>query len=133
MVLPSADIFTHPCQSVWAPPCHITWPLQKKINGGQATGRWNYSTDTGGVTLDLDLSASVTFDYIFESGQTSREVVIVEEVQVGYTFDTADCFSEGIEIVDPSRIRENDDGSPGVTLTLEPDEAVSCTMYSNPE
>jgi prepilin-type N-terminal cleavage/methylation domain-containing protein len=120
-------------RSIMAAQCGGTVTIQKEINGGVASGQWNYSTDTGGSTLDLDLAGSVTFDYIFETGVTTREVVITEEVKSGYIFDRADCYSAGAKIVDPSLIRSNDDGTPGVTLVIQPDQAVSCTMYSNPE
>lgn len=120
-------------RSIMAAQCGGTVTVQKEINGGIAAGQWNYSTDTGGATLDLSLAGSITFDYVFETNVTTREIVITEEVKSGFVFDEARCFTQGVEIVDPAKIRSNDDGSPGVTLTIQPDQAVSCTMYSNPE
>lgn len=120
-------------RSIMAAQCGGTVTVQKAIDGGTPTGQWNYSTDTGGATLDLNLAGSITFDYLFATGVTSRDVVITEEVKDGFVFDRAECFSQGVPIVDPTKIRPNADGSPGVTLTIQPDQAVSCTMYSDPE
>ncbi len=120
-------------RTIMAAECGGTVTVQKDVAGGTASGQWNYSTATGSATLDLSVASSLTFDYVFAAGETSREVTITEEVKDGFVFDHAECRSAGALITDPAIVRPNDDGSPGVTVTVTPDQALSCTMISNPE
>jgi hypothetical protein len=112
--------------------CGGTVTVQKQIIGETADGLWTYSTNTGDSTLDLDLTSSLTFDFTFARGESARDVIIHEAARHGYTFSHAACTSGGVPI-DGSNIIQNPDDVPGVLLTIEPDQAVSCTMFSNPE
>jgi prepilin-type N-terminal cleavage/methylation domain-containing protein len=136
----SADYFTGDfdqlgdvLRSIVAAQCGGTVTVQKEIIGGTADGLWTYSTYIGASTLDLDLTSSLTFDFSFDDGDTVRDVIIHEEVRDGYTFSHAECSVGGVLITDPSIITQNPDGVPGVLLSIEPDQAVNCTMVSNLE
>ena len=120
-------------RSIMAAQCGGTVTVQKEVNGEIASGVWTYSTNIGDSTLDLDLGSSLTFDFTFDSGDTIRDVLIHEEVRDGYTFSHAACSASGVPITDPDIITQNPGGAPGVLLSIEPDQAVNCTMVSNPE
>ena len=135
----SADYFTSDfdqlggvLRSIMAAQCGGTVTVKKEVIGGTAEGRWTYSTNIGDSTLDLDLASALTFDFTFDAGDTVRDVIIHEEVRDGYTFSHAECLSGGVALAGSS-ITQNPDGAPGVLLAIEPDQAVSCTMFSNPE
>ncbi len=122
-------------RSISAAVCGGTITVQKRIEQAgvlsEATGTWSYTTDVGVRDLDTSQSSSATFDFTFPSGTTTRTVQITETPKSGYTFVRADCSSGGIAIP-ASRLRSPTDGSPGVIVTLTPDEAVSCLMVSQP-
>ena len=122
-------------RSISAAVCGGTITVQKRIEQAgvlsEATGTWSYTTDVGVRELDTSQSSSATFDFTFPSGTTTRTVQITETPKSGYTFVRADCSSGGIAIP-ASRLRSPTDGSPGVIVTLTPDEAVSCLMVSRP-
>jgi prepilin-type N-terminal cleavage/methylation domain-containing protein len=122
-------------RSISAAVCGGTITVQKRIEQAgvlsEATGTWSYTTDVGVRDLDTSQSSSATFDFTFPSGTTTRTVQITETPKSGYTFVRADCSSGGIAIP-ASRLRSPTDGSPGVIVTLTPDEAVSCLMVSRP-
>ena len=122
-------------RSISAAVCGGTITVQKRIEQAgvlsEATGTWSYTTDVGVRDLDTSQSSSATFDFTFPSGTTTRTVQITETPKSGYTFVRADCSSGGIAIP-VSRLRSPTDGSPGVIVTLTPDEAVSCLMVSRP-
>ena len=122
-------------RSISAAVCGGTITFQKRIEQAgvlsEATGTWSYTTDVGVRDLDTSQSSSATFDFTFPSGTTTRTVQITETPKSGYTFVRADCSSGGIAIP-ASRLRSPTDGSPGVIVTLTPDEAVSCLMVSRP-
>ncbi|MFT4774774.1 MAG: prepilin-type N-terminal cleavage/methylation domain-containing protein [Candidatus Azotimanducaceae bacterium] len=135
----SADYFTGDfdqlgdvLRSIMAAQCGGTVTVQKEIIDGIADGMWTYSTNIGDSTLDLDLTSSLTFDFSFDGGDTVRDVLIHEEVRDGYTFSHAECTSGGVPVAGSNMIQSPDD-VPGVLLAIEPDQAVSCTMFSNPE
>jgi len=122
-------------RAITAAQCGGTVTLQKRIetNGqsSEASGTWNYTTDVGVRELNLDTSSSITFDYTFPSGVTSRSVQITETPRDGFVFVRADCSVAGNPL--PSnRVSAPYDGSSGVVVTLAPDEAVSCVMVSRP-
>lgn len=119
-------------RSIMAAECGGTVTVRKELTNGTtpATGKWNYSTETGDQVLDVSTAQSVTFDFSFESGQASRTIVIREEVVAGYSFVRGDCEVNGAAITDPSMITQSPDGAPGVELVVEPDAAVSCVMVS---
>jgi prepilin-type N-terminal cleavage/methylation domain-containing protein len=119
-------------RSIMAAQCGGTVTIQKEIIGGTADGLWTYSTNTGDSTLDLGLTSSLTFDFSFDRGETARDVIIHEAARHGYTFSHAECTSGGVPVAG-SNVIQNPDDVPGVLLTIEPDQAVSCTMFSNPE
>ena len=122
-------------RSISAAVCGGTITVQKRIEQAgvlsEATGTWSYTTDVGVRDLDTSQSSSATFDFTFPSGTTTRTVQITETPKSGYTFVRADCSSGGIALP-ASRLRSPTDGSPGVIVTLTPDEAVSCLMVSRP-
>jgi hypothetical protein len=122
-------------RSISAAVCGGTITVQKRIEQAgalsEATGIWSYTTDVGVRDLDTSQSSSATFDFTFPNGTTTRTVQITETPKSGYTFVRAECSSGGIAIP-ASRLRSPTDGSPGVIITLTPDEAVSCLMVSRP-
>jgi hypothetical protein len=122
-------------RAISAAQCGGTVTVQKRIevNGSlvDATGVWNYTTDVGVRELDHSTSSSITFDYTFASGTTSRVVRIGETPVSGYTFVRAECSSGGVPLP-AGRIADPTDGTSGVVVTLTPDEAVSCLMISRP-
>ena len=122
-------------RSISAAVCGGTITVQKRIEQAgalsEATGTWSYTTDVGVRDLDTSQSSSATFDFTFPNGTTTRTVQITETPKSGYTFVRAECSSGGIAIP-TSRLRSPTDGSPGVIITLTPDEAVSCLMVSRP-
>ena len=122
-------------RSISAAVCGGTITVQKRIEQAgalsEATGTWSYTTDVGVRDLDTSQSSSATFDYTFPNGTTTRTVQITETPKSGYTFVRAECSSGGVAIP-ASRLRSPSDGSPGVIITLTPDEAVSCLMVSQP-
>jgi len=122
-------------RSISAAVCGGTITVQKRIEQAgllsEATGTWTYTTDVGVRDLDTTQSSSATFDFTFPNSTTTRTVQITETPKSGYTFLRAECSSSGIALP-ASRLRAPTDGSPGVIVTLTPDEAVSCLMVSRP-
>ena len=122
-------------RSISAAVCGGTITVQKRIEQAgalsEANGTWSYTTDVGVRDLDTSRSSSATFDFTFPNGATTRTVQITETPKSGFTFLRADCSSGGTAIP-ASRLRTPTDGSPGVIVTLTPDEAVSCLMVSRP-
>lgn len=122
-------------RAISAAQCGGTITVQKRIDTAgtlsEATGAWSYTTDVGVRELDTSQSSSITFDYTFPTGTTTRTVQISETPRAGYVFDRADCTSGGV-VLPASRISYPTDGTPGVIVTLTPDEAVSCLMISRP-
>ena len=122
-------------RSISAAVCGGTVTVQKRIEQAgvlsEATGTWSYTTDVGVRDLNTSQSSSATFDFTFPSGTTTRTVQITETPKSGYTFVRAECSSAGTALP-ASRLQSPSDGSPGVIVTLTPDEAVSCLMVSRP-
>jgi len=135
----SADYFTGNfdelggvLRSIMAAQCGGTVTVQKKVVGETASGRWTYKTNIGDSTLDLDLTSALTFDFTFDSEATVRDVLILEEVRYGYTFSHAECSVGGVAVPEAT-MTQSPEGAAGVLLSIEPDQAVHCTMVSNPE
>lgn len=122
-------------RSIMVAECGGTVTLQKRIETGgsldDATGVWTYTTETGVRDLDRSRAAAITFDYAFEPGQTSRTVQITETPKDGFVFDRAECSANG-EPLDAHLVGAPADGAPGVAVTVQPDQAVSCLMISRP-
>jgi len=122
-------------RAISAAQCGGTVTVQKRIEVGgslvEASGVWSYTTDVGVRELDLATSSSITFDYTFPTGTTTRSVRIGETPVAGYTFVRAECASAGAPL-GADRITSPTDGTSGVIITLTPDEAVSCVMISRP-
>ena len=122
-------------RAISAAQCGGTVTVQKRINVAgnltEATGTWSYTTDVGVRELNTAQSSSITFDYTFPTGTTTRTVHIGETPTAGYVFERAECSSGGVPLP-ASRISSPTDGTPGVIVTLTPDEAVSCLMISRP-
>ncbi|MEL6890152.1 MAG: prepilin-type N-terminal cleavage/methylation domain-containing protein [Actinomycetota bacterium] len=130
-------------RSIMIAECGGTVTLQKKIDTGSSvitptSGVWQYTTSVGTRELDRDKTSSITFDYSFEDGEVEQWVQITESVVPGYTWQGADCRADGNPLTvgpesDPaSEVRPNDDGSPGVTVKVKADRAISCRMISTP-
>jgi hypothetical protein len=120
-------------RSILIAECGGTLTVQKRIDTGSglqnpATGTWSYSTDLGVRELDRSTTSSITFDYTFEPGVGSKTVQVVEAPVPGYVWDRAECTAGG----NPIASQPNADGSPGVTVTVQADQAVSCLMISRP-
>ncbi|MFN5605003.1 MAG: prepilin-type N-terminal cleavage/methylation domain-containing protein, partial [Actinomycetes bacterium] len=115
-------------RAISAAQCGGTVTVQKRIEVGgslvEASGVWSYTTDVGVRELDLATSSSITFDYTFPTGTTTRSVRIGETPVAGYTFVRAECTSAGAPL-GADRITSPTDGTSGVIITLTPDEAVS--------
>jgi hypothetical protein len=110
-----------------------TLTVQKRIdNGGSlenpSSGKWSYTTDLGVRELDRKTTSSITFDYSFAAGVATKTVQVVEAPVAGYVWDRAECSASGNPIVS----QPNADGSPGATVTVQADQAVSCLMISRP-
>jgi hypothetical protein len=122
-------------KAIMAAECGGTVTVQKAVDRGSgpepAAGVWSYTTETGVRELDLAQSASVTFDYPFPSGTTSKAVQITEQAVDGWVLDRVSCTIGGVP-VDPARIGHPADGAPGVSLSLQPNEAASCVFVSRP-
>lgn len=123
-------------RAISAAQCGGTITLQKRVetNGvtSETSGIWNYTTDVGVRELNLASTSSITFDYSFPTGTTTRTVTITETPVAGFVFARAECSSGGVALP-ASRLATPADGTPGVVITLTPDEAVSCLMISRPQ
>jgi prepilin-type N-terminal cleavage/methylation domain-containing protein len=120
-------------RSILIAECGGTLTVQKRVDTGgtlvnPATGKWSYTTDLGVRELDRASTSSITFDYSFGAGVTTRSVQVVEAPVAGYVWDRAECSASG----NPIPSVPNADGSPGVTVTVQADQAVSCLMISRP-
>ena len=120
-------------RSILIAECGGTLTVQKRIDDGgtlvnPATGKWSYSTDLGVRELDRAATSSITFDYAFAAGVATKTVEVVEAPVTGFVWDRAECFAGG----NPIPSSPNADGSPGVTVTVQADQAVSCLMISRP-
>jgi prepilin-type N-terminal cleavage/methylation domain-containing protein len=121
-------------RSIMIAECGGTLTLQKRIDTGGAlenptNGSWLYSTALGDRTLDRSETSSITFDYRFGPGESSKTVEIIEAPVGGYVFDRAECTADGVAVAatplaDPSVA--------GVSVTVSADKAVSCLMISRP-
>jgi prepilin-type N-terminal cleavage/methylation domain-containing protein len=120
-------------RSILIAECGGTLTVQKRIdNGGSlenpSSGKWSYTTDLGVRELDRKTTSSITFDYSFAAGVATKTVQVVEAPVAGYVWDRAECSASGNPIVS----QPNADGSPGATVTVQADQAVSCLMISRP-
>ncbi len=119
-------------RSILIAECGGTLTLQKRIDTGSlenpASGQWSYTTDLGVRELDRATTSSITFDYSFAAGEVTKQVQIVEAPAAGYVWDRAQCSAAG----NPVAAVANADGSPGATVTIQADQAVSCLMISRP-
>ena len=120
-------------RSILIAECGGTLTVQKRIdNAGSldnpASGKWSYTTDLGVRELDRATTSSITFDYSFGAGEATKQVQIVEAPVSGYVWDRAQCTAGGV----PVDAVPNADGSPGATVTVQADQAVSCLMISEP-
>ena len=120
-------------RSILIAECGGTLTVQKRIDTGgslatPASGKWSYTTDLGVRELDRATTSSITFDYSFAAGVVTKSVQIVEAPVSGYVWDRAECSAGGTPIAS----QPNADGSPGATVTIQADQAVSCLMISRP-
>ncbi len=120
-------------RSILIAECGGTLTVQKRIDTGSTlenpvSGQWSYTTDLGVRELDRAKTSSITFDYSFGAGEVTKQVQIVEAPAAGYVWDRAECSASG----NPVAAQPNVDGSPGATVTVQADQAVSCLMISRP-
>jgi prepilin-type N-terminal cleavage/methylation domain-containing protein len=119
-------------RSILIAECGGTLTVQKRVDTGSlenpASGKWSYTTDLGVRELDRSKTSSITFDYSFGAGEVTKQVQIVEAPAAGYVWDRAECSASG----NPVTAVPNTDGSPGATVTIQADQAVSCLMISRP-
>lgn len=120
-------------RSILIAECGGTLTVQKRIDTGSglvkpATGKWTFSaSDLGDRTLDVQESSSVTFDYGFAAGETSKSVQVTEAG--GGVYLRTECTANGAPItVGPPEVAE----TAGFSVELSPDKAVSCLMISRP-
>lgn len=123
-------------RSIMIAECGGTVTLQKRIETGAGlenpdSGVWSYTVDQGVRPLDRSKTSSITFDYSFGTGETSKDVTIIEQTVSGYVFNRAECSVRGVPLT-ADKVKPNPDGSPGATVTVRADEAVSCLMISRP-
>ena len=120
-------------RSIMIAECGGTLTVQKRIDTGAglenpASGKWSYTIASGVRELDRAKTSSITFDYSFGPGETSKTVQVTEATVAGFVWDRAECTAGGI----PVSAVPNADGKPGATITIAPDQAVSCLMISRP-
>jgi prepilin-type N-terminal cleavage/methylation domain-containing protein len=120
-------------RSILIAECGGTLTVQKRIDESgslvnPASGKWSYTTDLGVRELDRASTSSITFDYSFGAGVATRSVQLVEAPVAGFVWDRAECTAGG----NPVPSAPNGDGSPGVTVTVQADQALSCLMISRP-
>lgn len=120
--------------------CGGTITLQKRIEVGGVlssppTGVWNYTARSGTSVLDRSKVASVTYDYNVPANGTVTDT-IYEQSGGNTTFHRYECYSRGVLLtppaVGPAIDAETGSVVPGVTVTIGPDQAVSCLMISRP-
>jgi type II secretory pathway component PulJ len=121
-------------RSISAAECGGTVTIQKQIDDG--TGKlsdsaqpWTYTTETGVAELDPSRASSITFDFQFPSGTTSKTIELVETPADGFVLDRVVCQSGGTAFP-TARQQAASNGAAGVRLTVQPDEAVSCVFIS---
>ena len=117
--------------------CGGTVTLQKRIDSGgtvatPSSGLWAYTSsvagDTGTRTLDRSTNSSVTFDYTFGPAEATKIVQLTEQPVDGLVWNRAECTAGGLSVPTVP----NADGTPGATVTVGADDAVSCLMISSP-
>ncbi len=120
-------------RSIMIAECGGTLTVQKRIDTGAglikpATGKWTLSSGLGDRELDVEETSSVTFDYGFAAGETSKDVQVTE-AGGGFVYDRTECTANGVPVaVGPPDVA----GTAGFTVQLAPDKAVSCLMISRP-
>jgi len=121
-------------RSILIAECGGTLTVQKRIDTGSglvkpATGTWTMTaSDLGDRPLDVEETSSVTFDYGFGAGETSKTVQVTE-AGGGFVYDRTECTSNGVPVaVGPPEVA----GTAGFSIELRPDKAVSCLMISRP-
>ena len=121
-------------RSIMIAECGGTLTVQKRIDTGSglvkpATGIWTMSASgLGDRDLNVEETSSVTFDYGFGAGETSKTVQVTE-AGAGFVYDRTECTANGVSVpVGPPEVA----GTAGFSVELRPDKAVSCLMISRP-
>ncbi len=125
-------------QSLTARECGGALTLQKRFNDSGIdpadSGVWEYQSEQGSKVLDYGSNSSVTFQHEFQVGEYVKEFWIEEQPRAGWVVDRVTCKSRGVGI-DNDRIERTDPATPGdpvrFTIDLEPDEALSCFVWSD--
>lgn len=124
-------------QSITARECGGALTLQKRFNDGtnpSSSGVWEFQSEQGSKVLDYGSNSSVTFQHEFQVGETVKEFWIEEQPRAGWIVDRVTCKSRGND-VPASRIVRTDPATAGdpvrFTIDLQPDEALSCFVWSD--
>ena len=109
--------------------CGGTVTVQKRIDDGgplvnPTSGVWDYRNADTKRTLDRSSDSSVTFDFSFGPGETSKTVVISEDGVDGFELSDVTCTGAVSHNYLP------DDAA--VEVVIQPDRAASCLMISTP-
>lgn len=116
--------------------------IQKRFNDSTSpstTGVWDFQSPQGNKVLDHGSSSSVTFQHAFQTGETSKEFWIEEQIRDGWVVDRMECESRGAAIAAGRIVRDEPDTSTGddrpvrFNIDLQPDEALSCFIFSDRE
>jgi prepilin-type N-terminal cleavage/methylation domain-containing protein len=119
--------------------CGGTITLQKKVDVGgvlqdvPADTTWNFSTELGDRELNRAITSSVTLDYSFNTGETSKTIRILEDgVPPGYVYDRIECLKQGAPITGrvTQPIHDGTELLLGADIQLQSDEALSCLVIS---
>lgn len=120
-------------KSIMIAECGGTLTLQKRVQTGPGvvevpdSGEFTFVTSLGDRVLDRAVTSSVTFDYPFAAGVTTKTVE-VRETTPGFRFLRAECTAGG----DPVPAGPLPDGTAGAAISVSIDKAISCLMISEP-
>lgn len=125
-------------QSITARECGGALTIQKRFNDPSIdpsdTGVWEYQSEQGSKVLDYGSNSSVTFQHEFQVGETAKEFWIEEQPRAGWVIDRVTCTSRGVDVPAGDIVRTDPD-TPGdpvrFTIDLQPDEALSCFVWSD--
>ena len=123
-------------RSITARECGGALTIQKSFSDGtpaSSTGVWEFQSEQGSKVLDYGSSSSVTFQHDFQTTETFKEFWIEEQPRAGWVVDDISCTSEGLPLT-TAPVKTTTPGQPDrFTIRLEPDQAVSCFIESDPD
>ena len=123
-------------KAIMAAQCGGTVTIQKRIETSpgvlvEPTSPWTYTSGTSVVSLVPDRESAITFDFPFAAGASSASVTLTESPNSGYVFNRVQCTKAGQALAGGVQTSPGT-GVPGVTLSLRPDDAISCIFISRP-